>query len=110
MNGLSLPIVMKDKDFVAPNVPIYYLLSADGLFLVKKFQVYRSCTKVEKGLLWLEEQSERIELDLPKVPRSIFEQVVAFFYLVYRLYDSEAIVFLYYNPEQRTFRVLVPEQ
>lgn len=110
MNNFPLPLFLKDKNFVEPDELSYYLLSADGLFLVKNFKIYRSCTKVEKGLPWLEEQTDEIKLNLPKIPRSIIERVVGFFYVVYRLYKSEAIVFLYFNPKEKYFKIWVPEQ
>ena len=31
-----LPIYLKDRDFTSPEDTIYYLLTRDGLFLVKR--------------------------------------------------------------------------
>lgn len=108
--NMSPPLVLKGENFSEPKERVYYILSGDGLFLVKNFPIYRSCTKVENGLPWLQGQSENFELNLPKIPCALFERVVAFFQVIYCLHRSEAMVFLYYHLEQGAFEVVVPQQ
>lgn len=110
MKHLGIPFYLKNDQFSEPDLPNYFLLSADGLYLVKNLEMYRSCTKVEKGMPWLQDHSESVQLKFPKIPRRLVERVVAFFYLVYWIYKSEAFAFLYYSPTTRRFRVKIPPQ
>jgi hypothetical protein len=106
----SIPFFLKDKDFEEPEVPFYYLLTSDGLFLVKKFPLYRANVKIENGLPWLEGNSEQLTLNFPRIPAGLIEKAVGFFYAIYHLYGSEAIAFLYYKQKERRFRLFIPQQ
>ena len=113
MNPTSYPLFIKDKNFKDPNLPFYYLLSSEGLFLAKNFPIYRAVipiTKAEKKLTGLQNQSEELQLKIPCVPCSLIEKIAGFFYVVFRLYHSEAIVLLYFNQEKQSFRISVPKQ
>jgi hypothetical protein len=110
MNNFDLPIYLKDKDFVEPKLSSFYLLSGSGLFLVKNFDTYRSCTKIENGPPWLEDHDEEIRLRIPKIPSCIIEKIAGFFYVIYHLYQSEAIALLYFNQKDQTFKFLIPDQ
>ncbi len=103
------PVLFKDKNFTKPDFPFYYLIAANGTFLVKKFRSYSSCVKVT-NLPNLQHQKERIEFDFPKIPKSIMESSVGFFKEVYKRYKSEAIVLIYYNPENKKFKINIPKQ
>ncbi len=110
MNNNSMPFFFKNKDFKEPDLPFYYLISADGLFLVKNFPLYRASIKIDKGLPWLEANTEQLSLKFPKIPRRLIEKVVGFFYVIFRLYGSEAIVFLYYHAKEKSYKLSVPQQ
>ena len=51
-----LPIYLKDQDFAPPDDPIYYLLTRDGLFLVKRTPFFEAAVPAP-GLPWLEPQA-----------------------------------------------------
>jgi hypothetical protein len=104
-----IPIHFKTKDFTEPATGLYYLVTARGNFLVKKTNLYTSVTQADTipGLLG---QKESLSLRLPRLPREIVEQMYGFFDAVFRMWDGEAIVFLYYSPETGSFRIEPPPQ
>lgn len=104
-----IPVCFKTTDFTEPAASLYYLVTADGNFLVRKTGLFASVTeaRVIPGLL---EQRESLTLNLPRVPRSIMERMYDFFDAVHTRWGGEAIVFLYYSPEKRSFRLAVPPQ
>jgi hypothetical protein len=106
---IRFPFYLKDSNFKEPNHPLYYMLTSKGLFLVKNFERYRAKVKIEEGLPWLEDQEEEIVLEFPKIPKYDFERIMAFFYAVYKLYDSEAIALLYLNKENQ-YKIVIPHQ
>lgn len=110
MNNIPYPFFVKDKGFTEPALPFYYLLSSEGLFLVKNFPTYRAVIRMEKGLPWLENHTEELNIKFPKVPRHLIEKVAGFFYVVFRLYQSEAIALLYFSPKKKSFKIIIPKQ
>jgi hypothetical protein len=104
-----IPVYFKTGDFVEPAPPLYYLVTAQGNFLVKKTSLFTSITEVTAipGLL---DQGESLSLRFPKVPREILEQMYGFFDAVYQKWEGEAIVFLYYSPGDGAFRLEAPPQ
>lgn len=110
MNNIQYPFFVKDKNFKEPNLPFYYLLSSDGLFLVKNFSTYRAVIKMEKGLPWLENHTEELNIKIPKISSHTMEKVAGFFYVVFRLYQSEAIALLYYSQKKQSFKIVIPKQ
>ena len=57
--GAMLPIYLKDQDFTTPAVPIYYLLTRDGLFLVKRTPFFEA-TVPAPGIPWLSPQHPEV--------------------------------------------------
>ena len=104
-----IPLHLKTDDFSEPDSPMYYLVAENGVYLVKNTGLYTSVTRACR-IVGLEEQSPSLVLRLPKVPRKLLEMVYGFFAAVYRKWQGEAIVLLYYDPLGRTFRLGVPPQ
>jgi hypothetical protein len=103
------PVYLKDADFEPPADPIFFLVTADGLFQVKDTSVFRSCVRV-RGIRGLQGQKEEVQWKLPPVPGKILQRVVGLFREVYRRHRSEAIVLLVYDPAAKEYDVVVPEQ
>lgn len=103
------PVYLKDEGFEPPPGPIYYLVTADGLFQVKENAVFRSCVRV-RGIRGLQAQKDEVQWKLPPVPGALLQQAVGLFREVYRRHKSEAIVLLLYDPAARAFELRVPEQ
>lgn len=104
-----LPIYLKDRDFVPPTDTIYYLLTRDGLFLVKRTPFFEAVVPAT-GIPWLEPQGPEIRLSAPPLPASLILQAVAFFRAVYARYESEAVALLTWREATRTYELVVPHQ
>ncbi len=104
-----LPIYLKDLDFVPPDDPIYYLLTRDGLFLVKRTPFFEAVVPAP-GIPWLEPQGSEIRLSAPPLPAALLLEAVAFFRAVYSRYASEAVALLAWREADRTYELVVPHQ
>ena len=104
-----IPIHIKTETFSEPDGALYYLVAAEGVYLVKRTGLYRSITRADR-IVGPQSQAPALELDLPKIPRELMERVYGFFDAVYQKWQGEAIVLLFYDPDRRDFRVGVPRQ
>ena len=104
-----LPIYLKDKDFSPPPDPIHYLLTRDGLFLVKRTPFF-AATVPAPGIPWLEPQSIEVRIMAPPLPAALLLQAVAFFKAVYARYRSEAVVLLAWREPPGGYELVIPPQ
>jgi hypothetical protein len=104
-----LPIYLKDQDFTPPADTIYYLLTRDGLFLVKRTPFFEAVVPAA-GIPWLEPQASEVHLNAPLLPAAVLLQAMAFFRAVYFRYQSEAVVLLAWRETTRTYELVVPHQ
>ncbi len=104
-----LPIYLKDQDFTAPEEPIYYLLTKDGLFLVKRTPFFEAAVPAA-GIPWLEPMVPGVQLSGPPLPAGLLLQALAFFRAVYSRHRSEAVALLAWRPETRTYELVIPHQ
>ena len=103
------PVYLKDPGFEPPEDPIHYLVTADGLFLVKENPVFRSCVRV-RGIRGLQGQKDEVQWKLPAIPGALLQRVVSLFREVYRRHKSEAIALFLYDPATKEYELSVPEQ
>lgn len=103
------PVYLKEDRFEEPDDPIYYLVTRDGLFQVKRTGALRSCTRV-RGISWLEGEREGVRVETPKIPAAILREAVAFFRAVFDEHKAEAVVLLFYHPGERRFACRIPPQ
>jgi hypothetical protein len=104
-----LPIYLKDGDFVPPPDTIYYLLTRDGLFLVKRTPFFEAVVPAG-GIPWLEPQGADVRLSAPRLPAALLLRALAFFRAVYALYESEAVVLLTWREAAGAYELVVPHQ
>jgi hypothetical protein len=104
-----IPLHLKTSDAEEPGDPTYYLVAANGVFLVKNTGIFCSVTEA-KVVAGLEEQHPSVALAFPRLPRDLLDRIYGFFQHVYERLDGEAIVFLYYSPETGEFRAEAPPQ
>jgi len=103
------PVYLKEDGFEEPDDPIYYLVTRDGLFQVKRNPLFHARTRI-KGLSWLMPEQEGARLLLPPIPAAILADIVAFFREVFRVHRAEAVVLLYFNQEDRRYDLEIPKQ
>jgi len=104
-----LPIYLKDQDFTPPADTIYYLLTQDGLFLVKRTPFFEAVVPAA-GIPWLLPQGTEVHLNAPPLPATVLLEAVAFFRAVYNRYQSEAVALLSWREATRTYELVVPHQ
>jgi hypothetical protein len=106
---MIVPFYLKTADFDEPRDPTYYLVAANGIFLVKKTRIFAAVTAATT-VAGLDAVGPSLALQFPHVPRGILEQTYGFFRYVYQHFEGEAIVFIYYSPERDEFKVEAPPQ
>lgn len=104
-----LPIYLKDRDFTPPDDPIYYLLTRDGLFLVKSTPFFAAAVPA-RGIPWLEGQEPEVRLTAPRLPAVLLLRALAFFRAVYSRYKSEAVALLAWRESDRAYELFIPHQ
>lgn len=103
------PVYLKEDGFEEPEDPIYYLVTRDGLFQVKRNSLFHARTRV-RGLSWLMPEHEAARLRLPPIPASVLGEIVAFFQEVFYVHRAEAVVLLYFNQEAGRYELKIPKQ
>lgn len=104
-----LPIYLKDAEFTPPDDPLYYLLTRDGLFLVKSTPFFAAAVPAQ-GIPWLEAQEPEVRLTAPPLPAALLLEALAFFRAVYTRYKSEAVVLLAWREATRGYELVIPHQ
>ena len=104
-----LPIYLKDRDFTPPDDPIYYLLTRDGLFLVKRTPFFEA-TVPAAGIPWLEPQETLLRLHAQVFPAALLLSALAFFRAVYSRYKSEAVALLAWRETAGSYELVIPHQ
>ncbi len=109
---LHTPIFVKlAPDMPLPDdVPVFHLLTRDGLFLCRNHPFFRSSVRVEQFPSELAAHQPFLKMRYPKLPRKLVEQVVGFFAIVGRRHSSEAAVLLAWDKTAETVVPIVPEQ
>ncbi|MFZ5453974.1 MAG: Mov34/MPN/PAD-1 family protein [Thermodesulfobacteriota bacterium] len=104
-----LPIYLKDQEFTSPDDPLYYLLTKDGLFLVKSTPFFAAAVPVQ-GIPWLEAQEPEVRLTAPPLPAALLLQALSFCRAVFSRYKSEAVALLAWRETDRTYELVIPHQ
>lgn len=94
-----------------------YILRSDGLWEVRKNkigtfykQLYAGAISGFPKLDAEDPVAEGFELSLPKIPRRLLSQVLAFFRKLCDDHDFEAYAQFYWNPERQEYWIRVPQQ
>jgi hypothetical protein len=88
----------------------YYVLAANGLFLVRNHAFFRSSVPAPSFPSELAEHREAFEPRFPRIPQALFERIVGFFSAVAEAYGAEAGVLLYWDPAARELHAIPPPQ
>jgi hypothetical protein len=104
-----LPVYLKTGNAQPPADSVYYVVAANGTFLVRNTKLF-TATTASAEVVGLERQRQEVRLHFPKIPRAVMERLIGFFRMVYLRWDGEAIAFLFYAPDRREFRVEIPPQ
>ena len=111
-NGLTTPILLKmAEDMGWPkDKRMFYLLTADGLFICRDHPFFRSCVLARGWPSELAHHKESLRVTYPKVPRRLLELCVGFFSRIAKQSSAEAAAVLLWDTRDRCVRVMVPDQ
>jgi hypothetical protein len=114
LDELITPVYLaRDGTSATPSAPepsVYYVLAANGLFLVRNHAFFRSSVPAPRFPSELAEHREGFTPHFPKIRQQLFERIVAFFAAVAEAYGSEAGVLLYWDPATRELHAVAPPQ
>jgi hypothetical protein len=107
--SLPVPVFVKDAAFTPPDLPSYYLLTADGLFLVRRTALFSASVPAD-GVVGLQPHATGLRLQIPPLPRALIERALGFFRAVYARWRGEGILIMFYAPALRRFVFRAPPQ
>lgn len=109
--NLVTPIYLKTgTDMPWPEEPVFYQVTADGLFLCRNHAFFRSSVATKRWPAELAEHGAFLQLRYPKLSRRYFELVIGFFDRIAELHGSEAAVLLCWDRAARRVLPLIPDQ
>jgi hypothetical protein len=91
-----------------PANETYYVVASNGTF-IHKHGVFQSLVRVE-NIPFIEPISPYISPKFPPIPQNLANKVRLFFKTVLEVYRAEANVLVYFNPENKQFKIHVPYQ
>lgn len=103
------PVIINDGQTPFPDDDIFYIVAKEGIFLRKKLGVMVSIAPV-KNISILESVQTSAQMNIKKIPAKTAQQIINFFKAVYKEHYAEAIVLLFYNLEEKKYKVVCPVQ
>lgn len=109
---LHTPVYLKtQEDQELPcDLPAYYVLASDGLYLCRNHPFYRSSVRAPDWPSELAPHRASLHLNYPRLSQELIERVIGFFDWAGRELNSEAAVLLAWDEAARVVREIVPEQ
>lgn len=103
------PVFVNDGTREMPDDDILYIVCKEGTYLKKKLGIMESITPV-KEISVLKTVEMMATMHIKPIPGTVFAPIMDFFKKVYMEHRSEAIVLLFYNEENKTYKVIPPAQ
>jgi hypothetical protein len=107
---MNFPVLLKTSPEVGCEENVHYLVASNGVFKIVETDTYRAVTLNRGAIEGLLPERQSLQLRFPPVPKSLLQEALAFFREVFVKYGGEAMVVLFYRPETRTYRLVVPHQ
>lgn len=95
--GALFPVVLNDDTYTQTDVNGRYVVARNGVFLERKTELFSAGVAVH-AVEGLHPYDTWLELRVPPIPTALVERAVGFFRNVYRRWQGEAILFIYYAP------------
>lgn len=107
----GFPVYIYEEGMELPKEGTYFLVSGNGLWLHKDTGIVRAFVPVDNISVLQELNAEAwVECNLPKLSFKFVWQIQSFFKKVVKKHRSEATTTLYYNKDEKKFKVHIPEQ
>lgn len=105
------PCYFYEEGTQLPESGTYYVVAANGNWLHKDTGIVKAFFPVENIPILKELDAKPwVSCNIPKLPAKYVAQIKAFFQVVAERYSSEAIVILYYNKQDQSYKIVVPNQ
>lgn len=110
--SLVTPIFARaqDGDRWPEDESVFYVLAADGLFLCRNHEFFRSSVHARRWPSELATQGAFLDAAFPRPSRRRIERLVGFFDLAWQWYGGEATAFLAWNRRDERVEIIVPDQ
>lgn len=103
------PVYLNSNGFTPPDKGTYFLVSKNGTFMRVERAFGSAFVKVD-DVPHLQEQTQALNYNLPRIPGRIIAQAKTFFEKVFNEYRSESYLTLYYSRKLEQFRLWCPAQ
>lgn len=107
----KVPLFLKTSESMPrPDEAEYYLLTRNGTFFCRNHRFFQSDVPAGQLPRWLAPHWAGCVPRFPKLGVAAFEYIVGFFYRIYQIHRSEAIVLVYWDAPRKRYRIVVPPQ
>ena len=93
-----------------PDDDVFFLETGDGLFLCRNHEFFTSSVPAPNPPCELAAHRAFMKVKYPRIPQSLMELAVGFFYRVYKQHGSEAGLLLAWNRKRERMRLVCPQQ
>lgn len=109
---LITPIHFKTSDDMRlpTDQSAFLLLSANGLWMCRNHEFFRSCAPARCWPCELARHKASLALNYPKIPQRMLERIVGFFAAIAERHEAEAGVLLIWNKTRQRMELCVPPQ
>ena len=106
-----IPVYLKtDEKAKRPTESEFYWSTRDGMFLCRNHPFFRTDVPTRRPVRALAPHDPCCEFRYPKLKAGQLEFIVGFFDKIYDLYQSEAVVLLYWDLKRNHYKLHVPDQ
>jgi PRTRC genetic system protein A len=106
-----IPVYLKTAaEMSRPTDPEFFLLAQNGTFLCRNHPFFTSDVQTRRPIRALAEHAPSVTIRYPKLKASTLETIVGFFWRVYELHRSEAVVLLLWDLKEKRYRLCIPPQ
>ena len=97
-------------DEVPPDEPFCHQMTANGLFISRSTDLFKSLVPARKPPSYLAPQKPMLTLSYPKLPADLVSKIVGFMWTIAYRYGGEAAVLLGMDARTREIVPIVPPQ
>lgn len=109
--NILTPVYLKtDKNMSWPKDKMFYILSADGLFLCRNHEWFQSCSPAKHGPGELESQEPFLKVNYPMIPKAMIENALGFFRRIENSKGWESALILVWNRTTNQMEFVCPDQ
>jgi len=102
-------VFINDGKHKVPNDDIFYIVGKEGLFIKKSLGIIDSITPID-NISILNSVETCARLNINKISKTNFAKMYMFFKDVYKKFQSEAILLIFYNEKTHKYKIVSPKQ